>query len=445
MQRLSAAMALIGDPKLVIFDEPTTALDVTTQIEVLRAFKSVMRTGGIAGVYVSHDLAVVAQIADRIVVLKGGEIQETGTDRAHPLGAQPPLHARAARCLRPEAPRHGRRGRDARHAAGARGRRTSSPATAPSGRTACRPRSPSAIVSLHARARPQSRRDRRIRLRKVDARARHRGHPARRVPADIVFDGKRDWPPTPRGRSKDQLRELQIVFQFADTALNPAKPVGDILGRPLAFYHGMTGQRRATPASTNCSTWSTCPPPAPPPAGRALRRPEAARQPRPRARRRTEAHPLRRDHLGARHRGRRGRDRASQGAAARARPLLHFHQPRSLDRARRSATRSMVMYNGEKVEQLCPPTACRRRDPSLFEAALLLGAEARPGLARQPRTRTPQTAYARASRTAAGDWPQSGNRLVSGICALTIGDFSTTKLKYLSMPISMSVSRSMIV
>mgnify|MGYP003671989907 CR=1 FL=1 len=79
LQRLSAAMALIGDPRLVIFDEPTTALDVTTQIEVLRAFKSAMADGGCAGVYVSHDLAVVAQIADRIVVLRGGKVQEVGT------------------------------------------------------------------------------------------------------------------------------------------------------------------------------------------------------------------------------------------------------------------------------------------------------------------------------------------------------------------------------
>ncbi|MBK5925770.1 ABC transporter ATP-binding protein, partial [Rhodobaculum claviforme] len=78
LQRLSAAMALIGNPRLVIFDEPTTALDVTTQIEVLRAFKSVMTQSRMAGIYVSHDLAVVAQIADRIVVLKDGEIQETG-------------------------------------------------------------------------------------------------------------------------------------------------------------------------------------------------------------------------------------------------------------------------------------------------------------------------------------------------------------------------------
>ncbi|TIS25885.1 MAG: ABC transporter, partial [Mesorhizobium sp.] len=83
-------MALIGDPKLVIFDEPTTALDVTTQIDVLKAFKSVMKAGGIAGVYVSHDLAVVAQIADRIVVLKGGEVQETGTTAGILSAAQHP-------------------------------------------------------------------------------------------------------------------------------------------------------------------------------------------------------------------------------------------------------------------------------------------------------------------------------------------------------------------
>ena len=69
LQRLAAAMALIASPKVLIFDEPTTALDVTTQVEVLRAFKSVISAHRIAGIYVSHDLAVVAQIADRIVVL----------------------------------------------------------------------------------------------------------------------------------------------------------------------------------------------------------------------------------------------------------------------------------------------------------------------------------------------------------------------------------------
>ncbi|MBJ7445420.1 MAG: ABC transporter ATP-binding protein, partial [Sphingobium sp.] len=72
LQRLMAAMALITDPELVILDEPTTALDVTTQIEVLRAFKAVVLERGATAIYVSHDLAVVAQMADQIVVLSQG-------------------------------------------------------------------------------------------------------------------------------------------------------------------------------------------------------------------------------------------------------------------------------------------------------------------------------------------------------------------------------------
>ena len=73
LQRLMAAMALTGKPDLLVLDEPTTALDVTTQIEVLKAFKKVIREEGSAAIYVTHDLAVVAQIADHIVVLYGGE------------------------------------------------------------------------------------------------------------------------------------------------------------------------------------------------------------------------------------------------------------------------------------------------------------------------------------------------------------------------------------
>ena len=73
-----AAMALCGRPDLLILDEPTTALDVTTQIEVLKAFKSVIQREGAAALYVTHDLSVVAQIADRIVVLYAGDILEHG-------------------------------------------------------------------------------------------------------------------------------------------------------------------------------------------------------------------------------------------------------------------------------------------------------------------------------------------------------------------------------
>ena len=73
-----AAMALITDPELVILDEPTTALDVTTQIEVLRAFRRVVRERQATAVYVSHDLAVVAQMADHILVLRDGRMREVG-------------------------------------------------------------------------------------------------------------------------------------------------------------------------------------------------------------------------------------------------------------------------------------------------------------------------------------------------------------------------------
>jgi peptide/nickel transport system ATP-binding protein len=82
LQRLMAAMALCAKPKLLILDEPTTALDVTTQIEVLKAFKNVIEIERTAAIYVTHDLAIVAQIADRIIVLKGGEIQEVGATDA---------------------------------------------------------------------------------------------------------------------------------------------------------------------------------------------------------------------------------------------------------------------------------------------------------------------------------------------------------------------------
>ena len=79
LQRLMAAMALITDPDVVILDEPTTALDVTTQIEVLRAFRRVVRERQVTAVYVTHDLAVVAQMADHILVLRDGRMREVGT------------------------------------------------------------------------------------------------------------------------------------------------------------------------------------------------------------------------------------------------------------------------------------------------------------------------------------------------------------------------------
>jgi peptide/nickel transport system ATP-binding protein len=240
LQRLSAAMALIGDPKLVIFDEPTTALDVTTQIEVLRAFKSVMRRRGTSGVYVSHDLAVVAQIADRIVVLRHGEIQETGTTEAI---LNRPRHPYTRELLAAFEPK---------------------------------PREPSNVSSLPLK--PLLEIDNLVAgygsiqpdglplVRAVESvslrveRGRNLGiigesgcgksTLARAIagilPASagrIVFDD-RELDRSARQRARNQLREMQIVFQYADTALNPTKSVEDILGRPLVFYHGMNARAR---------------------------------------------------------------------------------------------------------------------------------------------------------------------------------------------------------
>ena len=240
LQRLSAAMALIGDPKIVIFDEPTTALDVTTQIEVLRAFKSVMKKNAIAGVYVSHDLAVVAQIADRIIVLKNGEVQEVGLTQnilqrpQHPYtrelleAFEPVSHACAgAGRIEPEAPLL-----------------TVKDIVAGYGKLDDAGTPLVRVVNQVSFELPRGKN-----LGIIGESGCGKSTLARVIagilPAaqgQILFEGKpleRDL----RNRSRDQLRELQIVFQSADTALNPAKAIADILARPLIFYHGMGGKQ----------------------------------------------------------------------------------------------------------------------------------------------------------------------------------------------------------
>lgn len=241
LQRLSAAMALIGDPKLVIFDEPTTALDVTTQIEVLRAFKSVMKAGGISGVYVSHDLAVVAQIADRIVVLKGGEMQETGTTQDILNDAKHPYTRELLDAFEPKP----------RGAAGA-----AEPQPAPLLKidtlvAGYGPRQADGLPLVRAVKQVSLKLEKGRNLGIIGESGCGKSTLARAIagilPAvagDIHFEG-RELGRNARERSREQLREMQIVFQYADTALNPAKSIEDILDRPLAFYHGMDRRARS--------------------------------------------------------------------------------------------------------------------------------------------------------------------------------------------------------
>ncbi|BAL24849.1 ABC transporter ATP-binding protein [Azoarcus sp. KH32C] len=240
LQRLMAAMALITDPAVVVLDEPTTALDVTTQIEVLRAFKKVVRERGTTAVYVSHDLAVVAQMADRIVVLQNGQIQENGRTEqilsapAHPytrslLAAMDPASRAAATVstrqdrqdvildVRDLEVRFGNGkaggGKVVLHDINLQIRRGATVGVigeSGSGKTTLA----RAIAGLVA---PSA------------------GH--------VLLDGKA-LSPTLEGRTRDQFRRVQYVFQNADTALNPQHSIEAILSRPLKFYHGMTSEQR---------------------------------------------------------------------------------------------------------------------------------------------------------------------------------------------------------
>lgn len=240
LQRLSAAMALIGDPKLVIFDEPTTALDVTTQIEVLRAFRSVMEKTGMAGVYVSHDLAVVAQIADRIVVLRNGEIQEVGTTEQIIRSPRHPYTRELLAAFEP-VPHVPVGGRDAPE-----DQAVLEVSGLCAGYGATINGEPKAKVLKNVNFRLERGRN----LGVIGESGSGKSTLARAISGILpayrgsVHLGGQKLEPALHARSKEDLRRAQIVFQLADTALNPSHSIGTIIGRPLNFYHELRGAKR---------------------------------------------------------------------------------------------------------------------------------------------------------------------------------------------------------
>lgn len=243
LQRLMAAMALCGKPDLMILDEPTTALDVTTQIEVLKAFKKVIREEGSAAIYVTHDLSIVAQIADHIVVLYSGKVQEQGhVDKI----INQPSHEYTRRLMAavrplPESVTHD-------EYSGKHDQKVS----------AISVDDVTAGYGKMIGDEPQF-----TILRNIDVVV-GKGQVVgvigesgcgkstlARVMAGLLASAKgsctldnKTLAPSMLKRSKNDLRKMQFVYQMADTALNPRQRIGDIIGRPLEFYFGLKGKAK---------------------------------------------------------------------------------------------------------------------------------------------------------------------------------------------------------
>lgn len=228
LQRAMTAMAMACRPDLIIFDEPTTALDVTTQIEVLLAIRDIVDQFNTAAIYITHDLAVVAQMADTIkVLLKGDEVEESDTRSM--LSNPKEDYTKSLWAVR--------------------------------------------SFKRDEKSRPTDDQPPVVSVRNVDA-----SYGTTKVLDDVSFDvyagmtvavvgesgsgksttarcitgllpptkGKiffkgEELPASYKARTKDQLRQAQMIYQMADTALNPKVRISDIIGRPAQFYSGLKG------------------------------------------------------------------------------------------------------------------------------------------------------------------------------------------------------------
>ncbi|WP_313029498.1 ABC transporter ATP-binding protein [Brucella sp.] len=231
LQRAMTAMAMACKPDLIIFDEPTTALDVTTQIEVLAAIRDAVRNFNTAAIYITHDLAVVAQMADRIkVLLKGCEVEETDTrtmlsaprqDYTRSLWSvrdmeaveKPPVTAGTTPLLKVDKV-------DAFY--GAMHVLNNITFTLHKGRTV-------ALVGESGSGKSTT--------------ARVIAGLLQRSRGDVCLSGQ-TLAVSYKQRSRKQLQQVQMIYQSADTALNPRQRISEIIGRPVEFYLGLKGRAR---------------------------------------------------------------------------------------------------------------------------------------------------------------------------------------------------------
>ncbi len=230
LQRAMVAMAMICNPALIIFDEPTTALDVTTQVEVLISIRKVIEDYRVAAIYITHDLAVVAQVAHRVAVLRYGEVVEEA-----PIAQimERPTHPYTKSLW---AVHEMPVGQGDRHGKGApllavtglgahygdfqvltaidldvgRGETVALVGESGSGKSTL-----GRVI---------------VGLKEVSS-------------GQVVYEGK-PLPGTIRRRSLEMLKQIQIIYQSTDTALNPRQTVRKIIGRPLTLYQGLRGARR---------------------------------------------------------------------------------------------------------------------------------------------------------------------------------------------------------
>ncbi|CAN7754980.1 ABC transporter ATP-binding protein [Rhizobium leguminosarum] len=229
LQRAMTAMALCSNPELIVFDEPTTALDVTTQIDVLAAIKHAIEETHTAALYITHDLAVVAQISDDIMVLRYGKQVEYGSVQQI-IEAPREDYTRALVNVR-QAYRE-----EAADQSAALLKIENVSAEYSNGFKVLHD------VSLHV---PKGQT-----LAVVGESGSGKSTLARVItgllpPSSgrIVFDGKPLMPGL-KSRPNDDLRRIQLIYQMADTAMNPRQTVRDIIGRPLTFYYGLRGAEK---------------------------------------------------------------------------------------------------------------------------------------------------------------------------------------------------------
>lgn len=230
LQRAMTAMAMSCRPDLIVFDEPTTALDVTTQIEVLAAIRDIVDQFNTAAIYVTHDLAVVAQMADKIMVLRHGNLVEEGNTREM-LASPKEEYTRQLLSVRTFAKENVSQDN------------SETPLLRVNNVSAAYGTTPVLFgVSFDVR-KGQT-------VAVVGESGSGKSTTARVITGllppssgSIEFNGQA-MPPDFRNRSKSELRECQMIYQMADTALNPRQRIREVIGRPLSFYLGMSGKQR---------------------------------------------------------------------------------------------------------------------------------------------------------------------------------------------------------